>query len=224
MCGECKYLLKRRRGDLWERGVAGARISQRHLLGGNGVQKSPLITTYDICEMRRFIWARCERHYLQKKYTLLDPFFFLFLLSATEQIALSLVITSYFSLYTSQMVKCQIISFWQPTQAFINLFIPSVSSTEYPLLALYFLHTALAHSPHNHVQPHAPIQPLLFPRLTEDPFGQSVASTSMAGNDNEATVDWLRRAAGLESILGGLLCDIIWQHWTNTRQKKNVDV
>lgn len=40
-------------------------------------------------------------------------------------------------------------------------------------------YTALAYSPHSHVQPHAPIQPLLFPWLTEDAFGQSVASTLM---------------------------------------------
>lgn len=113
----------------WERSLAGFHISKASL-GGNIVQKSPLITTYDIYKMRCFIWAHSESHYSQQIRTFRSD---LFLLSATEQIALSLVITSYFFLNTSQMVKCQITSFWQPTQAFVNLFIPSASSIQHSL-------------------------------------------------------------------------------------------
>lgn len=119
----------------WERSLAWFHITKASL-GGNTIQKSPLITTYDICKMGCFIWEHHESHYSQQICTLRSDFF---LLSAAEQIALSLVITSYFFLHTSQMVKCQITSFWQPTQAFINLFIPSVSGMQHSLLALYLL-------------------------------------------------------------------------------------
>lgn len=51
------------------------------------------------------------------------------ILYSTEQIAPSLVITLEFFLHVLQMVKWQISSLWQPTQAFINLLVPSVSNT-----------------------------------------------------------------------------------------------
>lgn len=109
-------------------------ISQRHLwveISYRSLHWSQHMTSTCI------IWARRESHYSQQIRTFRSD---LFLLSAAEQIALSLVITSYSSFNTSQMVKCQITSFWQPTQAFINLFIPSASSMQHSLLALHLPH------------------------------------------------------------------------------------
>lgn len=96
-------------------------------------------------------------------------------------------------LSTSQIVECQIKSFWQPTRAFTNLFIPAAGSTQHSLPVF----TPLLGSPTVMFNPCS--HSALVPWLTEDAFGQSAASTSMAGNDNEATVD-LRGAAGLEII------------------------
>lgn len=118
--------------------------------------------------------------------------------TAAEKIALSLVITSYIFFNTSQTVKCQIPSFWQPTQPFINPFVPSANST-LPDSALYLRHTGP--QPSAVFDPALPIQPLLLSAhcrslWTVWPLHQWLEMTM------RPIVEWTRGAAGLESFLG----------------------
>ena len=71
---KCKCLLKRRHTDPWELSLAGFHISKASL-GGNTLQKSPLIRTYDIYKMGCFIWEHCESHYSQQICTFRTDFF-----------------------------------------------------------------------------------------------------------------------------------------------------
>lgn len=138
---------------------------------------------------------------------------------------MSLVITSYFFLHRSQMVKCEITSFWQPTQAFINLFIPSASSIPLSLQPLYLVRTLVwPTAPIVMFNPMLPFSHCYFHGLQKMPLDSQLPRHQWLEMTNEATVDWTRRAAGLESILGLLLCDMIWHLWSNTGQKKNVDL
>lgn len=147
MCAECKCFLKRRHTDPLSHSLAGIHISKISHGEIYMVQKSH------------------NKWHLQNE---------MLYLSALRNPLLATICTfRSCSFWRSQMVKCQITSFWQPTRAFISLFIQSPRSIQ--LCYHCICYTAVACSLHCHLQPNAPIQPLLFSWPTEDVSGFDIS-------------------------------------------------
>lgn len=137
MCGECKCLRKRRYVDPWEQRFG--RLS--YLKGISGWKYHPEVSA------DHTIWhLQNEMLYLRspwKPLFLTNPHFkirFFFLLSATEQIALSLVITSHFFLHISQTVECHITSFLTAALKRLLTYPYTANDIHSSLLPLYLLY------------------------------------------------------------------------------------
>lgn len=160
MCGECKCLPKRRRPDPLERSLATTPISTSIC----GRKYGAVVTE---CAAEAIIPGKtCT--FRSECFFSPPPF------GATEQIALSLFVTSHFFFVAPPLfedhkwLNARLHLFDSPAGAFITPFIPSASSAATIVFTAPLWPAAPPRLLQSCSTPRAPFQPLLFPRLTED--------------------------------------------------------